>query len=438
MTELEKVGNSTDAMSPNASLRTGNFKLTLVACYVGYFVQAVNVNLLAVIFIPLRDQYGLTYAQFGTLVFLNFITQLLISVLFSKALDRIGTKPFIMPALCCCIAGLILFALTPALFASNVFTGFLISLLLCAVGGGLLELCLSPIVDAIPSDAADSSKALAFLHSFYAWGQAAVVLITTVLLYVGVPWRVIVLLWIIVPAADAALFARAPIAEQATGDNAAPIRSLFRTGVFVIAIITVVFCGATETIIAQYASSFIDKGLGISKIAGDILGLCGFALFLGAGRLIYGLFGDRLNIHKVLIGGSGLALAAYLVIVFSPASAPALPVIAIAFCGLFVSLLWPGTLSIASKGLPNAGASLFALLAAAGSLGCSIGPWLSGVATDLSMQWMPAGIAFGAGLYSFGAEQLGLRIGLLIGAFFPLASLITQIVLMKSASQVEK
>jgi len=149
-----------------------SYNITRAACYAGYFVQAVNINLLAVIFIPLREQYGLTYAQFGTLVFTNFITQLLISVAFSKSLDRFGTRPHLIPSLCVCICGLVMFTLTPDIFPANIFIGLLLSMFLVAGGGGLVELCLSPIIDAIPSEAADSSKALSFLHSFYAWGQA--------------------------------------------------------------------------------------------------------------------------------------------------------------------------------------------------------------------------------------------------------------------------
>ncbi|MCL2060352.1 MAG: MFS transporter [Oscillospiraceae bacterium] len=392
-------------------------------------MQAVNVNLLAIIFIPLREQFGLTYAQFGTLVFVNFITQLLVSIVFSKVIDKIGMKPFIMPALFVCMGGLVLFALTPLLFAANVYMGFMLSIFIYAGGGGLMELCLSPIVDAIPSDAIDSSKALSFLHSFYAWGQAGVVLVTTGLLYFGLPWRAIVIMWIVVPALDAVMFARAPIAERATGDKAMPIRSLFGMRIFVLALVAIACGGAAETVIAQYASSFLERGLGLSKMTGDILGLCGFAIFLGIGRLLYGILGDRMNIHNVLIGGSVLALAAYFVIVFTPVGTPAPSVAAIALCGLFVSLMWPGTLAIASKGLPLAGVSMFALLAASGSFGCSIGPWVGGVVTDFSMRFLPQGIALSA-------EQFGLRAGLMAGAVFPLASLVTQFALKKSAAAV--
>ena len=412
-----------------------SYKITLLACYVGYFVQAVNVNLVAVIFIPLREQFGLTYAQFGTLISVNFIVQLIISISASKPLDRFGTRPFVVPSLCSCVVGLFLFAFTPALFPGHIYPGFMASMLFIAIGGGLLELCLSPIVDAIPSGAADSSKALSFLHSFYAWGQAAVVLLTTGLLYAGVRWSVIVMLWAVIPAVDMLLFSRAPIAERATGDKALPIRKLLGMRAFVIALIAIAFGGAVETIIAQYASSFLERGVGLPKITGDILGLCGFAMFLGIGRLLYGVFGEKININAILIGGSALAFSAYLVIALAPADAPtalsvAPPVIAIALCGLFVSLLWPGTLAIASKNLPFAGASLFALLAASGSLGCSIGPWVSGVVTDFSMRFNPGDFAFAFG-GTLNPEQFGLRVGLLIAAIFPLASLISQIVLKK-------
>ena len=401
----------------------------MIACYVGYFVEAITINLLAVIFIPLRDEFGLTYAQFGTFIFVIFIIELLITIFFSKALDRIGAKPFLIPALFTVIGGLILFALAPALFPGNVYAGFMAAVVLFAFGGGIMELCMSPIVDAIPSDAADSSKALAFLHSFYAWGQVAVVLFTTILLFAGAPWRAIVAAWAIVPVAAAVLFARAPIAKRAAGDKVMAIKKLFRTGIFLLALAAIACGGASEIIIAQYASSFLERGLGLPKMLGDILGLCGFAALLAAGRMLYGILGDKIDIHMVLYGGSALALAAYFVIVFSPAGAPS--VVAIALCGLFVSLLWPGTLSVASKGLPLAGASMLALLSASGNLGCSIGPWVSGVVTDFSMQRQAPWAAFGA-------EQFGLRAGLLAGALFPLASFIIQLALKRSADKFDR
>ncbi|MDR3122099.1 MAG: MFS transporter [Clostridiales bacterium] len=395
-----------------------SYRTTLFACYVGYIAQAVNVNLFAVIFIPLRERFGLSYTQFGTLVFANFLAQLTIDIALSRAVDRFGTRPFIKPALGFCAGGLLLFALTPTLLPDHIFAGFMASTLAFAAAGGLLELCLSPIVEAIPSDSADSSKALSFLHSFYAWGQAGVVLITSALLFLGLPWQAIVAMWALIPAADLFLFARAPIAERAHEGGALTIRKLLKNRLFLIAVVAIAFGGASEAVVAQYASSYLQKGLGLPKLAGDLFGVCGFAVCLGLGRLLYGMFGHRLDIHKVLTGGSALAFAAYLVVVFSPAGAP--PVAAIALCGLFVSLLWPGTLAVAAQKLPLAGASMFALLAAAGDLGCSIGPWAAGVATDFSMRFLPSGIGLNA-------EQFGLRAGLLVGALFPLASFVAQL-----------
>ena len=386
------------------------------------------------------------------------MTQLLVSVAFSKSLDRFGVRPHIIPALCVFSGGLAFFALAPDLFPSDIFAGLALAIIVYAGGGRLLELCLSPIVDAIPSDAADSSKALSALHSYYAWGQAAVVLLTTALLHFGVSWRAVALCWIAVPAADAVLFARAPIAERAAAGAATPVRELLRLKVFIIALAAIMSGGAAESVIAQYASSFLEKGLGFAKITGDILGLCGFAVFLGAGRLLYGLFGDRINISSALMAGSALAFAAYIVIVFSPAGAPS--VAAIALCGLFVSLMWPGALAIASKALPMAGASMFALLAAAGSLGCSLGPWIGGIVTDLSMKLLPQGAGMdagqsgimGIGLFKpmsigllrllgagqsglMSAEQFGLRAGLLACAVFPLASFVTQLLLKRKTGE---
>ncbi|MDR1060971.1 MAG: MFS transporter [Clostridiales bacterium] len=399
-------------------MRKPNYKITLAACYMSYVVQAAVANILPVIFIPLRESYGLTYTQFGTLVLANFAAQIAADVLLSRAVDKYGTRPFVTSAQYLCVAGFALFALAPVVAPGHVFAGFLVATVVFASSGGLLELCLSPIVDAIPSDAEDSSKALSMLHSFYAWGQVGVILLTTLMLFAGAPWQAAFAAWAAVPLASAYLFGRAPIVEKSAAGGTLRIRGLLRARLFWASMLAIAFGGAAEVIVAQYASSFMQKGLGLPKIAGDALGLCGFAAFLGAGRAAYGFLGEKLNLHKVLVGGSLLAFAAYIAMVFSPAKW--LSVAAVALCGLCVSLLWPGTLAIASKGMPLAGASMFALLAAAGDIGAAAGPWAVGAATDFSM-----GLAMSGGALS--AEQLGLRAGLLLGAAFPLASLAAQI-----------
>ncbi|MDR1440638.1 MAG: MFS transporter [Clostridiales bacterium] len=391
----------------------------------GYVVQAAVANILPVIFIPLRESYGLTYTQFGALVFANFASQIAADLLLSRAVDKYGTRPFVTSAQYLCVAGFALFALAPLMAPGRVFAAFLAATVVYASSGGLLELCLSPIVDAIPSGAEDSSRALSMLHSFYAWGQVGVVLLTTLMLHAGLPWQAAMLAWVAVPLANAQLFRRAPIADKAAGGGTLKIRELFRSRLFWAAVLAIAFGGAAEVIVAQYASSFMQRGLGLPKIAGDALGLCGFAAFLGLGRAVYGALGERLDLHKALAVGSLMAFAAYIAMVFSPLRA--LSVAAIALCGLCVSLLWPGTLAIASKKMPLAGASMFALLAGAGDIGAAGGPWAVGAATDLAMALTQPGGALSA-------EQLGLRAGLLLGAAFPLASLAAQIWLKRVAA----
>jgi fucose permease len=399
-------------------------KATLGACYVGYIVQAVVVNLVPVIFIPLREQFSLSYIEFGTLVLVNFIAQVLIDITLSHAVDKYGTRRFVVTAHFLCTLGLIGFALAPVLFPNRVFVGLLVGSVLFASSGGLLELCLSPIVDAI--EPGDSSKMLSLLHSFYAWGQVGVILLTTILLFLGVSWVAITLLWAVIPCINGFLFLRVKIIDKAQEGNTLKIRELFKSGTFIRAALAILFGGAAEVILAQYASSFLEKGLGLPKVMGDTLGLCGFAVFLGIGRTIYGLMGEKLNLRKVLIYGSLLAFGSYLVIVFSPSKI--FSVVAIALCGLFVSLLWPGTLAIASKQLPLAGASMFALLAGAGDIGGAVGPWIVGVATEYSMKWQGQ-------ISTLSPEEFGLRAGVLLGAIFPIASFIAQIRLTRHAKK---
>jgi len=386
-----------------------SYRRTIIACYAGNFIQAIVINLTAILFIPLREQYGFSYSQFGLLVLLNFLTQVGVDVLFSKAVDKYGFRIFVVTAHIVCVFGFVLFALAPVLFAHNIFTGLVIATIIFSGAGGLFELLLSPIIEAIPSDEKD--KAMSMLHSFYAWGQVAVVVVTTLLVYFGVKWQAIVLMWAAFPLLNTFLFIKCPLAVKNHSAGVMKIRALLKERVFILAFFAIATGGASELIMSQWGSSFMQKGLQLPKIVGDILGMCGFAVTMGVGRLVYGIVGDKLNLHKILTYGSLLAVACYIAAALSPFSG--LAVVACALTGICVSLLWPGTLVLAAGKLPLAGASLFALLAAGGDVGASVGPYVTGVVTDFFIK-----VA--------GSEHMGLKLGLLCGAVFPLASFLIQ------------
>lgn len=389
-----------------------SYKSTVLACYIANFSQAIVINITPIIFIPLKEQFGLTYTQFGFLILANFIAQVTADIAFSKAVDKHGFRPFVVAAHIICTIGFLLFIATPFLFPQNVFLGFLIATIIFSASGGLFELLLSPIIDAIPTKEKD--KAMAVLHSFYAWGQVTVVVLTTLGIFMGIKWWVIFLLWTIIPFFNTFLFAKVPLVHKVDAKSAMKMNELFRTPVFLFAIGAIVFGGASEVTMAQWASSFLEKGIALPKVVGDMLGMCGFAVMLGIGRLIYGIKSDKLNLEKVLVYGSACAVFCYIIVAISPFTW--LSVIACVITGICVSLLWPGTIVVASKHLPLAGASMFAMLAAGGDTGASIAPWLTGFIADWAAT-IPNNLPITP-------EQFGLRVGILVAAVFPIGAMI--------------
>ncbi len=288
----------------------------------------------------------------------------------------------------------------------------LIATIIFSSSGGLFELLLSPIIDAIPTKEKD--KAMAVLHSFYAWGQVTVVVFTTLGIFMGIKWWIIFLFWTIIPFINTFLFAKVPLALKVGFDNAMKIRELLKTPVLIFAVGAIIFGGASEVTMAQWASSFLEKGTALPKVVGDMLGMCGFAVMLGIGRLIYGIKGDKLNLDKVLVYGLVCAAVCYVIVAVSPFTW--LSVAACAITGICVSLLLPGTIVVASKHMPLAGASMFALLAAGGDTGASVAPWITGVIPDRG--------AIIPNTFPITAEQFGLRIGILAAAIFPIGAMI--------------
>ena len=398
-------------------MKTDNARFTVRCCYGGMVVLALVINLAPPLFIPLREQLGLTYEQLGRLILINFATQVAFDLLCGPLVDRWGAKRFALGANLFVVAGLTLFAAAPMLFG-DAYTGLILGTIIFSMGGGVLELTLSPIVNSVPSErkAADMS----LLHSFYAIGQVIVVLLTaTALLVLGTHrWQWIVLAWTVLPALTAVGFSRTCIPIFVEEHRRQRLRDLLRKRAFVLAVLAISLAGATEIVISQWVSAYADRGLRLPKIVGDLGGMCLFAVALGSGRLWFGLYGDKVSLWRVMMGGCWFAIGVYLVASLAP-----WPWVSLGACvlgGLAAFSLWPGMLSVAAERFPRAGASMFAMLSAAGDLGCAVIPWLVGVAADR----VEAASLHAGGIYgSMSSEEIGLRAGLLIGILCPIGML---------------
>lgn len=394
-----------------------SYRTTAAACYTANFIGALVINLTPILFIPLKTLYGLSYTQFGLLLGANYLTQVCADILFSRPADRYGCRPFLVLAPLLTIAGYLIFACSP-LVLENPFPGFLFGTVIFSATGGLLELLLNVVINGIPGR--EKATLLAVLHSFYAWGQVTVVLLTTLALwwFGAESWQWIVCVWGVIPAVNFVQFLLCPLPPPVPEEKRQGASLLLRERNFYLIIGIIVFAGMSEASMNSWTSAFLERAVQIPKIVGDTAGVCLFAVMLGSGRLLYGLFGARLDIWKLMAGGSFAAFVCYLLAVL--AGLPALALTGCVLCGLAVSLLWPGAVVLAGRQFPFAGAWLYAMLAAGGDIGAAVGPWLVGVAADRA-----AGFSWLAGLLQTGElipEQLGLRSGLLLGALFPLGT----------------
>ncbi len=407
-----------------------SYKSTAIACYIGNFVQAIVINLTPILFIPLRIQYGFSYSQLGLLVLINFTTQVSVDILLSGLADKHGFRGLCVLGQVLAILGLGLFALTPFIF-SNKYLGFVIATIIFSGGGGLMEMLLSPIVDSIPTDV--KAAAMSVLHSFYAWGQLSVIVITTVFLFIfGISsWPIITAIWLIVPIANAILFSIVPLCPPISEKERTKLKEFLKHPYFLIALFAILLGGASEVSMAQWASAFLEKGLELPKIYGDLVGVAMFALMLGVGRALFGKYGKQINLNKVLILGSALAVFCYLLVAMSFTTF--VPVLFSGICGIAVSLLWPGSLVLISEKFPKAGARIFALMAAGGDIGAAVGPWLISYITDSAFDWrLTENLARSIGVTE---EQIALRIGMLVALIFPLLCLLCHIYLKKHKTQ---
>lgn len=366
---------------------------TISACFTGYIVQAVVNNFTPLLFLFFQRSYDIPLTQITLIVTFNFGIQLLVDLLSVGFIDKIGYRASIVAAHVLSAVGLVLLTILPEILPSH-FIGILISVTVYAAGGGLLEVLVSPLVEACPSD--NKEKAMSMLHSFYCWGHAGVVLISTLFFYTaGIEnWKILALAWSLIPIVNAFVFTKVPIASLIEdGEKGLRLKELFSLKVFWILLIMMVCAGASEQAVSQWASTFAEEGLGISKTAGDLAGPMSFAVLMGASRLFYGKYGDRINLERFMIYSSCLCVLAYLGASLIPA--PQLSLAACALCGFSVGIMWPGTYSKASSALPKGGTAMFALLALGGDIGCSGGPALVGMVSGAFGDNLKAGILAG-------------------------------------------
>ena len=384
-----------------------NYRRTLIACYLGFITQAIAANFAPLLFLKLHTDYGVSLGRIALIPSAFFLTQLVVDLICAKLGDAIGYRRGVIASSVTSAAGLVGLAFVPDWFPDP-FTGILLCVVVYAIGSGLIEVMVSPIVEACPFDHKEAVMSL--LHSFYCWGCVGVVALSTLFFAAfGIDrWRVLACLWALVPLVNIYNFATCPIERLVEEGKGMSIGRLFSTPLFWLAVLLMVCSGASELAMAQWASAFAESALGLSKTMGDLLGPCLFAVAMGVSRALYGKYGDRLELTGVMLGSGALCLGCYLLASIS--NNPALGLVGCVVCGFSVGIMWPGTISISSRSMPLGGTALFALLAMAGDLGGAFGPSLVGWATQRAGD--------------------DLRSGMLLGSVFPVL-LIVGLVLMR-------
>lgn len=355
------------------------YKKTKIAAYTGYFVQAIVNNFLPILFIALQDVYGIGYEKLGRLIMFNFVTQMITDIVTPKIVEKMGYKKSAVMSQGIAALGLASLAVFPNIMP-DAYVGIVISVIIYAFASGLTEVIISPMIEMLPTD--NKTGNMSLLHSFYCWGQAVTALGSTLLLhmlgYKG--WMFIPLIWAIVPAINAVFFSGVPVVEPEPERKSDSFRQLFKNRSFRLFMVIMLCSGASEIAMAEWASMFAQKALGVSKVVGDLAGPCAFALFMGVGRVCYAAFSEKLSYKKTIVTMSLLCAVCYYVAAF--VKIPVFALAACAVCGFSVSLFWPGTLSAGAKAFPKGDAVMFSVFAMCGDIGCCIGPWILGIIAD--------------------------------------------------------
>ena len=385
-----------------------SFKATITASCIGYFTQAVLINFTPLLFITFQKEFGLSLAQLSVLIATNFATELIIDFLGTKYVSKIGYRRSVIIAQALSVMGLCMIPILPKLMESK-FLALEIAMIFCGLGGGLIEVLISPIVEACPTKR--KSAIMSMLHSFYCWGQMGVVLLSTIYFRtVGIEhWEYLSLIWAIIPAIDLVLFCFVPINTLVDESEESTFGELIRQKLFWVFLVMMLCAGATELAMSQWASAFAEAGLKVEKWIGDLLGPCLFAVCMGCARIFYATHSDKIGLKKGILISSGICVVSYLVAILSPI--PIISLIGCAMCGVGSGMLWPGTYSIATNRMPKGGVPMFGLLALAGDLGCLSGPYLTGMIST--------------------AFDGNLKMGFLFSLIFPITLMIMVVILMK-------
>lgn len=366
-----------------------HYQHTIYASYFGYITQSIVNNLAPLLFLIFRDQFHLPLSKITLLITVNFCVQLFVDFLSAKFVDKIGYRTSVVAAHLFAAAGLVGLGVFPSICPDS-FAGLLLAVTLYAIGGGLIEVLISPIVEACPTE--NKSSVMSLLHSFYCWGTVAVIVLSTLFLtLIGKEhWPILAMLWSILPLGNAVYFSMVPIEKLTEDGESTPILELFSTKIFWILVMLMIAAGASEQAMSQWASAFAESGLNISKTAGDLAGPCFFSVLMGCSRVFYAKFSEKIDLLTFIIGSGCLCIASYLLAVFAPL--PLLSLMGCGLCGLSVGILWPGVFSIAAKGCPKGGTALFAFLALAGDVGCGGGPTLVGMVSGIYSDHLKAGL----------------------------------------------
>lgn len=392
-----------------------NYKKTLIACHLGFVTQAISANFAPLLFLTFKNAYGIGLEKIALIPLVFYLTQLLIDFAATKFVDKIGYRTCVVSSQVLSSAGLVLMAILPELLPVP-FIGILIAVVLYALGSGLIEVLVSPIVEACPFENKEGMMSL--LHSFYCWGAVGVILGSTLFFTVfGVEnWKILTLIWAVIPLYNAFNFITCPIERLVEDGKSMRLGQLLRLPLFWLLILLMVCSGASEASMAQWASAFTESAVGVSKIVGDLAGPCLFALFMGMSRILYGKMSEKLDLIKTMLMCGVLSVICYLT-----ASLSSLPIIGLAgcaFCGISVGIMWPGSISISSQKCPRGGTAMFAFLALAGDLGATISPTMVG-----SVSNMVGG---------------NLKIGLLVATVFPLILIFVLLVLDRKFNRLPK
>lgn len=382
-----------------------NYKKTLIACYLGFVTQAISANFAPLLFLTFKSTYDITLEKIALIPLVFYLTQLLVDFAASKIADKIGYRTCVVASQVLSAVGLVLMAILPDVFPVP-FIGILVSVVLYAMGSGLIEVLVSPIVEACPFENKDGMMSL--LHSFYCWGAMGVILVSTLFFSLfGIEnWKILTFIWALVPLYNTFNFIKCPIERLVEDGESMGISKLLKTPIFWIMIVLMICSGASEATMAQWASAFTESAIGVSKTVGDLAGPCLFAMFMGISRVMYGKFSEKLNLTKVMLACGIMCAGCYLLASLS--TIPIFGLIGCALCGSAVGIMWPGSISISSQKCPKGGTAMFAFLALAGDMGAMVSPTMVGTLSEM------AGGNLKTGLLAATIFPLILVLGLLI------------------------